>query len=178
VGNSEIDRLIAELINETDHLKKWCMDADAGEPVCLCEEEKEQSNPLDCSHIAKGGKWKGCPEKCTVAPPPFATSDAAALEAIKALQDKGVSSQIRYPRPRHGGDFGRCQLAFWLDDSPGADWELQEWSFKDSLHEALVDALVEKHREVAGDPHEHESIDITYWRIKPALLEMLKRHAK
>ena len=62
--NDEANRLLAEALGETDHLRKWCGD-DEGE---LCLEEPNQEQPRSsCSHLANGGTWETCRFKRTVA---------------------------------------------------------------------------------------------------------------
>ncbi len=93
--SKEADRLIAEFLGETDHLKKWCSDAGGGEPLQLCiEDPGETQRPDSCRHLAKGGCWNDCKSKATTDPPAYSTLDSAAWEAIKALVEKGFLIHI------------------------------------------------------------------------------------
>lgn len=178
------NKIVAEAVGETSHLKKWCRDAGASEPLCLCEEEGEKINPpLDCSHLAEGRTWETCSEKCTIPPPDFCGDDTQALVAIKALVMQGLHLNVRLGR---GEGDGKKHLVCDIETPrffDGPDIRGCRIAGDNTIAAALKDAMVEEYiccpkcggsliGKPSGCPAHGFTEGENSWRLKPALAAM------
>lgn len=166
--SKEADRLIAEFLGETDHLKKWCSDAGAGKPLELCiEDPGETQRPDSCRHLAKGGCWNDCKSKATVDPPAYSTCDSAALEGLQSLPEH-IDWEIY--RIRHSPATGIIYRVVIQNGSKHGCWSANKY-----LCTAFEDAMVEEYctgcKSVVCVPRPKE---LMKHRIKPAIERAMK----
>jgi len=174
--NDEANRLIAEALGETGHLRKWCGD-DEGE---LCLEEPNQEQPRSsCSHLANGGTWETCSSKRAFEPPDFCGNDNDALDAIKelALPGREINVQhniicgehsLRFFKGKRGEE---CQVPFYDELSEGRGKTLAA-ALKDAMVE-IIKVGCERAPACPGacDPCEKATANI---RIRPAVEAAVK----